>query len=341
METLQPNVGAAISITYSAALIAFLSRFFARKWNGVPFIAGDWVSAVAFFFVTAYNILFLIKLKFGLGLRRENIALRKHDGSINYDSMAHEYFFFLYPDMWLYTAAMGMSKMTALALQWRLFGKSATRYWILLLVGCVVWWMFARCVVILAIVHLALEVCIVALPWYEIRRLKRARREKIAIAAMFSSGSLVCIASLVQLILATQFNATSQELWWINTPHAIAAIVEINLAHLSTSLPNLRPVLKCLRSGGAVRTEPPRRKTSTGILRPSDSHAALSPEASSAKTRQLSYEGLLARPEHVVLVERGTSWLSAYDRRFSRTEIASLRNFQVEPLRNVYSLKPF
>ncbi|OAG10916.1 uncharacterized protein CC84DRAFT_1161732 [Paraphaeosphaeria sporulosa] len=151
METLQPNVGAAISITYSAALIAFLSRFFARKWNGVPFIAGDWVSAVAFFFVTAYNILFLIKLKFGLGLRRENIALRKHDGSINYDSMAHEYFFFLYPDMWLYTAAMGMSKMTALALQWRLFGKSATRYWILLLVGCVVWWMFARCVVILAV----------------------------------------------------------------------------------------------------------------------------------------------------------------------------------------------
>ncbi|KAF9731938.1 hypothetical protein PMIN01_09867 [Paraphaeosphaeria minitans] len=41
--------------------------------------------------------------------------------------MTHEYFPLLYPDMWLYTAAMGMSKMTALALYWRLFGKSATR----------------------------------------------------------------------------------------------------------------------------------------------------------------------------------------------------------------------
>lgn len=40
------------------------------------------------------------------------------------------------------------------------------------------------------VVHLAIEIFIVALPWYEIRRLKRARGEKIAVAAMFSSGIL-------------------------------------------------------------------------------------------------------------------------------------------------------
>lgn len=58
--------------------------------------------------------------------------------------MTQDYFLLLYPDMWLYTAAMGLSKMTALALYWHLFGRSVTQRWILLLVGCVVWWMFAR-----------------------------------------------------------------------------------------------------------------------------------------------------------------------------------------------------
>ena len=58
--------------------------------------------------------------------------------------MAHEFFLLLYPDMWLYTTAMGLEKMTALALYWHIFGMSIMRYWILALVGCVVWWMFAR-----------------------------------------------------------------------------------------------------------------------------------------------------------------------------------------------------
>jgi hypothetical protein len=35
-----------------------------------------------------------------------------------------------------------------------------------------------------------MEICIVSLPWYEIRRLQRAKEEKIAIAVMFSSGVL-------------------------------------------------------------------------------------------------------------------------------------------------------
>jgi hypothetical protein len=85
-----------------------------------------------------------IELKFGLGLHCEDIARHNHDGGIDYDRMTHDYFLILYPDMWLYTAATGLSKMTALALYWRLFGKSVTQYWILLLEGCVVWWMFAR-----------------------------------------------------------------------------------------------------------------------------------------------------------------------------------------------------
>jgi hypothetical protein len=70
--------------------------------------------------------------------------MRNNDGSVDYDSMNHDYFLLLYADMWLYTAAMRLSKMTALVLYWRLFGKSATRSCILLLVGCVVWWSFAR-----------------------------------------------------------------------------------------------------------------------------------------------------------------------------------------------------
>jgi hypothetical protein len=36
------------------------------------------------------------------------------------------------------------------------------------------------------------------------------------------------------MILATQLNTTSQELWWINTPQAIASIVEINLGHFAS-----------------------------------------------------------------------------------------------------------
>jgi hypothetical protein len=77
------------------------------------------------------------ELRFGLGLHCEDIAQHNHHGGIDYDSMTRDYFLLLYPDMWLYTGAMGLSKMTALALY-------MTRYWILLLEGCVVWWMFAR-----------------------------------------------------------------------------------------------------------------------------------------------------------------------------------------------------
>ena len=58
--------------------------------------------------------------------------------------MNREYFQLLYPDMWLYTAATGLEKMTALALYWHIFGRSRTRYLVLALAGCVVWWMFAR-----------------------------------------------------------------------------------------------------------------------------------------------------------------------------------------------------
>ncbi|KAF2443724.1 hypothetical protein P171DRAFT_522223 [Karstenula rhodostoma CBS 690.94] len=276
-----------------------------------------------------------VQLEFGLGLHCEDIAQHNRDGGIDYDRMTHDYFILLYPDMWLYTAAMGLSKTTALALYWRLFGKSTTQYWILLLVGCVVWWMFARFVVILAICN--------PVPHFWDRQ--GSGHCSVDMAQFFYSSTVsdwnltpVCMASLIQLILATQLNTSSQELWWINTPQAIAAIVEINLAHFSTSLPNLRPVLRCLKGGGVVRKEPARGKDSTGLSRPSNAHTAVSSEANFAQTREQGYEGLVAHPEHVVSVDRETNSLRAYGRPFSRTEIASLRNFQVEPPSDLHSL---
>lgn len=48
MDTLQPNVGAAISSTYSLALVAFVLRIYARSSSAAPYIAGDWISGVSF-----------------------------------------------------------------------------------------------------------------------------------------------------------------------------------------------------------------------------------------------------------------------------------------------------
>lgn len=48
MKTLQPNVAAALSITYFVALIAFTLRMYVRTFINASFLAGDWISAVAF-----------------------------------------------------------------------------------------------------------------------------------------------------------------------------------------------------------------------------------------------------------------------------------------------------
>jgi hypothetical protein len=47
MDTLQPNIAAAILITYLFALVAFALRVYVRMSNGASFIAGDWISTAA------------------------------------------------------------------------------------------------------------------------------------------------------------------------------------------------------------------------------------------------------------------------------------------------------
>lgn len=82
------------------------------------------------------------ELHVGLGLHLTDMGLKYDKAS--FDIAAYDYFRLLWIDMWLYTAAIGLSKLTALALYVRIFGQSSIRIPIWVLTGCVLLWMMAR-----------------------------------------------------------------------------------------------------------------------------------------------------------------------------------------------------
>ncbi|RSL74772.1 hypothetical protein CEP53_000075 [Fusarium sp. AF-6] len=73
--------------------------------------------------------------------------------------------------------------------------------------------------------------------------------QKIAIIALFMFGALVCLASVFVLVESLKFDSRSKEITLEMGVHSSAAVAEVNLAVMSTSLPLLRPICRRIMPG--------------------------------------------------------------------------------------------
>ncbi|KAH7381562.1 hypothetical protein BKA66DRAFT_464438 [Pyrenochaeta sp. MPI-SDFR-AT-0127] len=190
------------------------------------------------------------------------------------DQIIHHYFLDLWADMWLYTFSVGLSKFVILGLYWRMFSLSILRQPIRILFVCSGGWLIVRVVLILlqcqpiqkfwnqdvpgncpltpmmslfgaGIPHFILEVVILLCPLIEIWKLHMRTSKKIAVAAMFMSGLLVCGSALGTIIHTVALDKkTDSDLTWDGLDDQIWAVCDVNLASFATSLPLLRPVFR-------------------------------------------------------------------------------------------------
>jgi hypothetical protein len=82
-------------------------------------------------------------------------------------------------------------------------------------------------------VHLIIDLTILALPVFEVRKLQLPLSQRIAIMAMFGFGIFVCVASVVVMVLSVRYDSSSVEMPWHVAPIIIWATAEVNLAIVS------------------------------------------------------------------------------------------------------------
>ncbi|KAJ3455499.1 hypothetical protein MRS44_016981 [Fusarium solani] len=97
--------------------------------------------------------------------------------------------------------------------------------------------------------HTLLDTLILALPIFEVLRMKLPFGQKIAVVGLFSCGFFVCIASAFQIIQSQNYDPHSQELPYQLTLAMVWGSVEVQLAVFASCLPLLRPIFRKLVPG--------------------------------------------------------------------------------------------
>jgi hypothetical protein len=204
------------------------------------------------------------EVRWGLGMHLQDIDLPE-------DVIVHHYFLDLFADMWLYTFSVGLSKFVILGFYWRMFSTSFIRQPIRVLFACSAGWIIVRVALICSqcqpinkfwdkdipgtcpltpmlslfgagIPHFILEVAILLCPLVEIWRLHLATPKRLAVAAMFTSGILVCASALGTIIHTVMLDRQAEkDLTWDGIDDQIWAVCDVNLASFAserqTSLP--------------------------------------------------------------------------------------------------------
>ncbi|CAN9176324.1 unnamed protein product [Alternaria alternata] len=198
------------------------------------------------------------EMRWGLGKSLQDVDMPE-------DEIVYHYFLDLWVDMWFYTFSVGLSKQP-----------------IRILFVCSVVWIIVRVALIsmqcqpirkfwhkdvpgkcpltpmlslfaASIPHFILEVAMLLCPLIEIYRLHISAARKIAVAAMFASGLLVCGSALGTIIHTVALGRkNNQDLTFDGIDDQIWAVCDNDWLTLSlASLPLLRPIL---RSCGGIFT---------------------------------------------------------------------------------------
>ncbi|ORY67748.1 uncharacterized protein BCR38DRAFT_314970, partial [Pseudomassariella vexata] len=265
-QSRQPELFAALSLTWGTATIALVLRLVARRITRISLSWDDYLAIAAYVTKSwGWSLTHNAGAQVGFGLLLKDTGLPPEQALR--DARRD-----LYIDELCYAFSLACSKFAILALYWRMFSTSAIRISIIVLAVCSLIWLMIRtfltvfqCVPVKAfwdktvpdavcivneayfflgtvIVHLLLDLTIMALPVVQIWKIKLTASRKIGVMILFLFGIIVCSASSVVIIFSFQYHAEELEMSWNVAWIFIWATIEVNLAVVSACLPMLRPL---------------------------------------------------------------------------------------------------
>ncbi|EXL66852.1 hypothetical protein FOPG_16996 [Fusarium oxysporum f. sp. conglutinans race 2 54008] len=258
MAQFDPNVLASASVTLGVAALALVCRLVARRMTKMSLWFDDYLAIFAFLFAASWSAMMITwTIHAGLGRRLEDVEGLTPKQALQLSHLL------LWNAELFYASSLAFSKLSILGFYWRLFSRSNIRVPIQILAVLSLIWLIIRtflaifhCVPVQAfwdksikdavctiddskfffgtvLVHLLLDISILALPVLQVMNLHLKAGQKIAVIALFMFGILVCVASIVVLAESLKFDPSSDEMPLDIAPIMIWATVEANLAIVS------------------------------------------------------------------------------------------------------------
>ncbi|KAF4975532.1 hypothetical protein FZEAL_7678 [Fusarium zealandicum] len=294
MTGLLPNVYAAVIIPMPAAALALALRLKVRRMTKMGIGWDDGLAIAAWgshhqIIAVAYSVLQLISStgasNYKLGQRLEPYDDAQVDFYLERSRLI------LWVSEYFYAWSIGLAKLAVLAFYRRQFQFCSIRIpTIIMIVACALWMILrtflttfhclpvpaywdksiqnARCMTNVGqfflatdVTHCLMDFIILALPIYEVFKMQLPFGQKIAVIGLFASGSLVCIASIFQIIESQRYHPTSKEMPYELALSMIWGNVEVHLAVFASCLALLRPIFRKfvpgLSSGNSYATSRP------------------------------------------------------------------------------------
>ncbi|RSM19461.1 hypothetical protein CDV31_001621 [Fusarium ambrosium] len=256
MVGLQDNVYIAILVTWTAATIALLLRLKARRMTRMKLWFDDYLACVAWVLVSGYNSVTIFwAARYMLGQSLSGIQDEARADMIQEKSR-----FLLWVTELLYAGSIAASKLAILSFYWRIFRYTSIRIPILVLIAAVSIWVTIRtfmvifhCIPVQAywdktikdahcalnaptlffctiLIHCLMDCIILVLPIIEVAKMHLPWTKKLAVVGLFTSGIIVCIASVFILIQAIHYDPKTKEFPKEIALSMIWGGVEINVA---------------------------------------------------------------------------------------------------------------
>ncbi|KAK2675351.1 AMP-dependent synthetase/ligase [Fusarium oxysporum f. sp. vasinfectum] len=255
-------------ITFGAATVFIGLRLLSRRLTRIEFWWDDWFAIGCYAVAIAWVVIIPIWIKdAGLGLHINDI----HGRGTKAEILMHNSLI-LYVAELFYATALFCAKGSILSFYWRMFRVTNIKLPIQILACCSLIWIIIRtfmgifhCIPVqrfwdpsaggscaiedkkfffgTILVHVMLDIAIIALPILQIRKLQLPFFQKVGIMLMFVFGIVICASAMVIIVASTQFDATSEDLTWNLVTIVVWASVEVNLVTVSTCLPTVRPAI--------------------------------------------------------------------------------------------------
>ncbi|KAF4975876.1 hypothetical protein FZEAL_7399 [Fusarium zealandicum] len=265
-ETQQPDLWASEFVTFTAATIFLGLRFMSRRLTRVELWWDDWFALGTYTMAIAWAVIIPYWITQGLGLHIWDVHHAPKDDVLYVNKLV------LYIAELVYATALFFGKASVLSFYWRMFRVTNIKLPIQILFGVACVWMIIRtvmgiwhCVPIetfwdvnvegvchiedkkfffgTILVHVLIDICILTLPIMQIRKLQLPILQKLGIMIIFIFGITVCVAALVIVVAATQFDDKSEDITWNLCTILKWGSVEVNLITISACLPTIRPAV--------------------------------------------------------------------------------------------------
>jgi hypothetical protein len=180
-----------------------------------------------------------------------------------------------------YTLSVSFSKLSILALYWRVFVTRSMRISLWVIIGITIGWTIAvtiaaifscipihsfwyfelrssaKCInsqayfVSTASINIFIDIIMLALPLFMIRRLQMAFAHKLAVASIFLLGMFATVASGLRLhaLSVAYGQGIHEDPTWVLTGGGIWSSIETGVSIVCACMPSMRPLLKLMLHG--------------------------------------------------------------------------------------------